>query len=144
MKISEQLRETVLKSALALLLGAIGFVVTKLFDEVSRPFADKILPSLSSKTLCLLILLMLLLIILLGWYALSLHLENKNAVWKKYDFNFTTGIATHKKSGMRVCSRCLLTNVEVPLVRYNMTRLRCINSACNTEFNPQTNQQTAG
>jgi hypothetical protein len=58
-------------------------------------------------------------------------------VGEKYSFDPETGVSRHKKTGMLVCSRCLLTGVEVPLIKLNEKEWRCINTACKSEFVPK-------
>jgi hypothetical protein len=136
MKISEKISERLLLGLITGLSGAIGVLVTSIAKDAIEPFLQNVLPVISNKTLLLLSLLLLLVVFLLVAYILFLRFEENVPIQEKYVFDSVTGISTlKKKPHTKICSRCLLTGVVVPLLQgETKDKWYCINSACQQDY----------
>jgi hypothetical protein len=136
MKTSEYIRGQILTVIVAALSGLFAFVASKVAGEVLDPFFEHIVPSVSKSTLCWIILLLFLLALVSVAYAISFHFEAGKPLHEKYNYDPITAISTHKKTGRMVCSRCLLTGIEVPLVKVGASAWKCLNTACGSGYDP--------
>lgn len=137
MRLPDGIKGWLVSGALGLLALVASFLCGQIFEEVKPAFLANILPAVYRSSLASLAALFLLLSVILLCWIVYLHrrpqTENR---FSGYHFDDTTGIAKEKKSGQRVCSRCLVEiNQAVPLVYTGFEKeLRCVRVGCKTEF----------
>lgn len=137
MNAKESIKEKLLFGLTGLLLGSIGTILATVYRDAIDPFLTSVLPKVGNKTLMLLCLLLLLVCGLLVAYIFFLILNREVPLHERYRFDPQTGISTDRKdSDNKVCSKCLLTGVVVPLRLLHNGDLRCINTACGEQYRP--------
>src|SRR5208282_1199615 len=108
MKISETIKERLLRGLIAAILGSIGWLATSIAKDAVEPFLKSVLPAINNKTLLLLCLMLFLVILILGtWVAFLLWGDKSERERKHYRFDQTTGTYVHKtEPQQRACASC--------------------------------------
>ncbi len=121
-KTIEVIREKSIEILLAAIAGVLGYLVTIVWTELSAPFVEKVLPTLSNRSLLAIILIQFALLIVAAFWLSLLYRKFSKAVIPrnldvalKYEFDKRLGIYRHKESGLYYCTSCLKSNIESPL-----------------------------
>jgi ribosomal protein L37AE/L43A len=124
MKLPQWLKEHLLKHLVTVFLALFAFVSAKVWNDISVPFLEHVLPAVSNKTWLLISSILVLLVILLG-AALIIVLrshreltisEKEKEIENRFDrFDKRLGIWTHKTESGYFCTKCKASHFESAL-----------------------------
>lgn len=121
-KTAEIVRQKSLEILLVVLAGAVAYLLTIVWTELSVPFAEKVLPTLSNKSLLSIITIQFGLLVAAAFWLRVLYRRLSKALsapkpdpLSNFEFAKRLGIYRHRQSGLYYCTSCLQTGTESPL-----------------------------
>jgi hypothetical protein len=123
-KLKELLQTKALEGLIVILLGLLGYLLGNVWQEISVPLIQKVLPAISTKAMASVTLIAFLLLVLTWLYIFFTRKKSR-----KYRFDKRLGIYFHKKTGEPYCPSCLIQNLDSPL-KESEEGWRCRNRFC--------------
>jgi len=140
MRLPEFVRSWVFGSILAAIASVVAFLLGTIYEGVKPIFLASVFPTIPRETLIALAALFCLATLLLALWVWYLHSsEATTDRLRNHNFSPLTGIATHKKTNIRHCTRCLIEDNRVAPLGINGDRESgewiCMRPKCRTLYN---------